>query len=77
MPNEIGLTFRQEVAVDGVTVMSLSDPNTKAKRGWMKNPFRRRKEKAGADYELHVLSDGFEVRLGGVTAWEMHAGVPL
>lgn len=57
--------------------MALSDPKTKPKKGWIKNPFRRRKKKASADYELHVVSDGFEVRLDGVTAWEMHAGAPF
>lgn len=62
----------------GLTVMTLSDPNTTPKTGWIKIPLRRRERKSSPDYELHVVPDGFEVRLDGVTAWEMHADdVPL
>lgn len=54
----------QEVTVDGIKVLSRSGPHSYEWRNrlrWM----RDKRE----DYELHVMEDGVQVRLGEKTVW--------
>lgn len=55
----------------------LSAGNPTHKKRWMiYNPFRRGGTRNGtrnSGYELHVVPDGFEVRLEGDVVWGEHA----
>lgn len=58
----------QEVTVDGTKVLSKSGRH---KHEW-RNRLRWRRKKS-EDYELHVVEDGIEVRLGEKTVWGIAA----
>lgn len=56
--------------MDGTKVLSEANPTHK--RWMIYNPFRRGDTRSSG-YELHVVPDGFEVRLEGDVVWGEHA----
>lgn len=72
-PRCLGFYALQEVRIDGKRVLHKTAPNNE--RTWRKKFFdgvKGRKRPKG-DYQMHVVSDGFEIRLHGATIWGVHA----
>lgn len=61
------------MSVDGTRVLHQTDPSKgRTWGGKIWDRVRGRKTPKG-DYEMHMVSDGFEVRLDGVTIWGVYS----
>ena len=59
--------------IDGTTVLRKTSPQND--RTWRKKFWDRVKgrKRPKGDYEMHLVSDGFEVRLGGAVIWGVYS----